>query len=438
MAYDALKQRKAGKDGDNPYQGLTASPTPVSLAAPTATTFQTPLSVSQGPTSSGPTATGHVNFDSLYGANADVAQREAGKAADAAQAKAKGVHQGLTGSMNQFNQAAKAGTPTGPTGAQQYWAQNANTGVEMPKRVRGAGFSSSGQTGVTSPGANQSYITEEQEGLVSTPPPLAPTPGQPAAPPPPDITGITRDQLAAGANAKYAGPNSLSETNGYQKLLDDAVVADQSIANPVSGQNQLDSALLNAAGRPRFAQLQQAYGHSANDIEAANRASTQTAAGARAASKDAANAYQGLLDSYDQRVGADQKSAKDAFDASEKVITKAREDAINGNLNGPEGVWAKGSTQTVTGPDGQPEEVWADDWKDDAANLFSQSYEDARAPTNTTSSFWNKHFGISETDADYIRSTMTEDDYKAYQAAAQRGPTAVKNWLNSMLARRPK
>lgn len=436
MAYDALKQRKASKDGDNPYQGLTATPVNASVGvAPTATPIQTSLSVSQGPTSSGPTATGHVNFDSLYGANADVAQREAGKAADAAQGKARGVHQGLAGSMNQFSQAAKAGTQQGPTGAQQSWAQNAATGVDMPKRVRGAGFSPTGQTNVTTKGDNQPHITEEQEGLVSTPPPLAPTPGEPAAPSP-DITGITRDQIAAGANAKYGGPNSLSETNGYQKLLKEAVAADQAVANPVSGQSQFDSMLLNAAGRPRFAQLQQNYGHSANDVEAANRTSTQTAAGAQAATKDAANAYQGLLGQYDARVGADQKSAKDAFDSSEKVITKARQDAIEGNVNGPEGAWAKGSTQTVTGPDGKPEEVWADDWKDDAANLFSQSYEDARAPTNTTSSFWNKHFGISLTDADYIRSVMTADDYKAYQTAAQRGPTAVKNWLNGMLSRR--
>jgi hypothetical protein len=137
LAYDALKG--SDEDDGNPYSStLTTFSGPKAAAGQaSATQNASPSSNALGGTS-GPSATGYVNFDQVYNANADVAHREAGKRTDAAEKAAQGAQAARTGAQQSFSDAVRTGTVASPDSQHYAWRDNGATGVQHGKQVVGA------------------------------------------------------------------------------------------------------------------------------------------------------------------------------------------------------------------------------------------------------------------------------------------------------------
>ena len=243
-----------GAQAANPYAGLTQEPL-------------NPTGSALANSSSGPTASGHVNFDQIYNANAGTSARKASQLQGMAGAKGMAARTGMQAASNQFGQMARAGTVQGPTGAQQAFAAS------------GAGSTQ----------AN----------------PNVPNVGQQAANPRgPNTSDPMYQQLQAGAAGQYSGPDSLSDMGVYEKLLKDAGEAQDLSTSLASGNegiqaqglNQLDAALVGGAGRRGFAELGKQYGNLKGDLDKANQDSIGVADAAKQKSADAAAAYRALLE----------------------------------------------------------------------------------------------------------------------------------------------
>lgn len=317
---------------------------------------------------SGPTATGHINFDSIYAANEGTAQREAGKLAGNAAGLAHTAQQGLSNLKSQFSSQSKAAEGVGPSEQQRQWATNASTGVMPGKVVRGA-YYTQGQSHVLDPNSKhmgkagenydvnadadtQSYVTENQEGLQSQ---VRQKPGADGTTPAEynqDNAAADEAAVRAGAAGKYTGPGSLGDMAGYKGLLQDYGKAQHSLAGlqdnahlqaaydeqnqgpAVEGGSRLDAALAGQAGRERFANLRNTYRNLGREPGAANLASIAQGNASRAAAEQNAKSYQGLLDQYTGRQSADQQAEADSQARSDKAVADAQQHAKNiGDFN---------------------------------------------------------------------------------------------------------
>lgn len=369
---------------------------------------------------SGPTTTGHVNFDSIYAANEGTAKRDAAKYGQAARGAAQNAQKGLGQLQSQFTSQSVAAQGSGPTQAQRDWAARGSTGVLPGKAVTDAHFYAPGGTQAqpTGPGGysgkaipdehrtsevttadagsddaerravamgypdnngkkwdsvasydeahsssagagnptnpNQSYVTEEQEGLDSGGyrPPLIgpdgkPVPGTGYTPTQDALPGATKGDadleaaVRAGAAGKYGGPNSLQDLEGYKGLLGDYGKAERSLSGltddahlqgmldeqskgaHIEGGSKLDAALTGAAGREDFARLRQQYKGLGGELGAADKSAGAQAAQSRAAAEQNASQYKGLLSQYEGRVGADTAAETKRQAGSDKVMADA-------------------------------------------------------------------------------------------------------------------
>lgn len=280
MAYDPNKRKNSQPTAGepNPYESMTG-PTatakalpPPGIAAPAAPEqpYGGALATGEG-VDSGPSATGYVNFDRIYGANEGVAAREAQKRGDAAKGAAQNAQAGLTGIQGKFNSGVTGATNSGPSAADYTYATG-QAQFAQPKTQQMANRDKSAATVAQQPGGFAVKNPTESE---------------------------WRSNLEAGANKGYTGPDALSGMDEYLKLAQDTEAAQQAINNPTTGLNQMDAALLGAAGRPRYAELQQQYGNLKGDLDAANTASAAQGKAAADASKTGENEYSRLLSDYD-------------------------------------------------------------------------------------------------------------------------------------------
>ncbi len=367
MAYEVKKPKQQENEQENPYDALAGGgyQAPTSSMLPMNLTADTPWR----PEGGGSSATGYVNFDRLYGANADVSTREARSRTDAAEKKAKAAQQGLSGANREFESKLSGATQTGPTSAQQDWAKYGQTGVEQPKQVRGAHYTPTGQTNVFGPGkgapTSLGLNIPEVAGAVASS--NAPAVQQVATHKEEDVRGQNADQtnhvtqsgdgldsggytrnsgpdidpedfelddqallgdaVRKGAGKVFDGPMGLSELEQYQKLLDDTTAAQDLALNPITGLGETDSALLGAAGRPAIERLKKQYGGLSDTLNKVNEATSKKAQAAKKQTEDAAAAYQGLLDEYEGRVSADKDKAETAQTKSDDALAAARKEA---------------------------------------------------------------------------------------------------------------
>lgn len=370
MAYDASrkKQNEQQNEAENPYSALTSA---TSYQAPVSSPVIMNLSASPAwrPKGAGPSATGYVNFDRIYGANAQVSERESRARTSAAEQKAKAAQQGLSGAVRDFNKGLTGATQGMPTQAQQDWARYGSTGVTQPKEVRGAHYTTSGQTNVLGenkpfsgqsiniPEANSAiasanvpqvvqvandkqdavratnedqlnHETQTSEGLDSGGYTRNSGPDEdPGEFLDPANQANWADEVRRGAAAEYGGPMGLSDSERYDQLLKDTVEAEDLAQNPLHDVSGMDADLLGAAGRPEIERLKRQYGGLKENLNKANEQSYKNALAARDSTSAAAKAYQDLLDEYEGRVGADEKRAGDISERNDSIIQGARDDA---------------------------------------------------------------------------------------------------------------
>jgi hypothetical protein len=301
MAYVPKKQRpddEQNRPDRNPYDALTSGGTALSgaplsstpsLTGPGATTAGAMANANPGPdrmADSGPTATGYVNFDRLYNANAGVADREAKSRQASTASKAGAAQAGLAGAQGKFN----------------------------------AGLTGSANGG---PSADDAAYATGQRQFDTDPTPM--TPGG-------EARAKTEDEwragLEAGTKKSYAGPNALSGMDEYAKLTQDTAAAQDAAQNPLVGLGQTDAALLGAAGRPEFEAQRQQYGHLKDDLSKANVASETAAKTQRERDAEAQGNYARLLSDYDARKDVEAGQQKDA-----DAVKKAAGDKVAADAN---------------------------------------------------------------------------------------------------------
>lgn len=405
MAYDALKD--TDEDDGNPYSSALTSYSGGKGSIQGQANASAPQQVAPQDNSwggvGGPSATGYVNFDRLYNANADVAQRESGKRADAAEQAGQKAQSARTGAQQTFSDAVRTGTVASPEAQHFAWRDNGATNVQHGKQVTGAFSYAPGMEQPTPGGPglqgkynkdehrtsevinsdygsdeadrravamglpdkngkvwksleeydaahrapdagtpgnpNQSYVTEQGEGLtsnvtrtsgapsggpVSALAPKTPPSGQPQS----TFYDSSNDaaieaQVRDRAKQEYAGPDSLQDLDIYEQLLQETVAAQDLANNPLTGMGDTDRALLGAAGRPRLAELQQKYGGLTKELDAANTASAAEADTARQTSKDAAKIYEDMLAIYEGRQAGEQEAEDRATQRTEDVLSGA-------------------------------------------------------------------------------------------------------------------
>lgn len=412
MAYDALKPKKdnqANKPGANPYDqviGATGS-----IAEPSGAPGISPNGLGgamQGMAApgqpaprgfggdSGPSATGYVNFDRLYNANAGVAQREAGARSDAIAKQAGAAKQGLAGAQSKFQSGLTGAANTGPTaddysyatGGQKFGQGEAGGIAEQPN---------AGAPSVQIPGGGQAMGLEPAARQRAT-----------------KSEAEWRSGLEAGAKSGYSGPNALSGMDEYAKLTQDTAAAQDAAMNPLVGMNKTDAALLGAAGRPRFEADKVKYGGLKSDLAKANEASFADAKARQAADAEARGNYERLLSDYDRSQGiiADEKAAEDAKkkSAGDKIAEDAatRAKFINYLHGGSEGDHWRNSLHDVG------DMLSPSDWIANAAGEqgLRERAENAINPmgAENTSNVWNDW---QEDDWD-VWASMTESDWAAF------------------------
>lgn len=257
---------------------------------------------------SGPTTTGHVNFDSIYNANSGTAANMANQIGNQVQGDVQGAKKGLANMQQQYLQATNAGAGHGPTGDQIAWARGQAGGSTAPAQTNPVGQKLTSTIGPQ---------TQESPGLQSSPTRNAKAPNRDSAMQAPN--GDQSGAIQAGAAQKYGGPNNLQQMNGYGGLLDQYTKAnaelgavgsnsglqgmfDQQNAGPyIEGGSKLNAALTGQAGRPDFAKLQQMNQGFGNQLGSAVENSQGISAAAKNKSQQNAQAYQGLLGGYGQQ-----------------------------------------------------------------------------------------------------------------------------------------
>lgn len=244
---------------------------------------------------SGPSVTGHVNFDSIYAANEDVAKRDASKMGTAAASAAQKAQGGLFGLQGKFA-AQSGGTGFAPSAndiARSKGGGTAFAGEALPSFGGGA--------------ALQAYQRPKPEGTQIAP----------------DTRENWLGEMKAQAGHQYGGPSSLQDVDGYGGVLKDYGAAQERLsgltddahiqgeleknaANPfIEGGSRLDAALIGQAGRPEFARLNERYKGLGGELGAATKASAETAGQNKWQSRINAAAHSGLLADYEAGTAAD-------------------------------------------------------------------------------------------------------------------------------------
>lgn len=481
MAYDINRQRdrQTPDESENPYDAITRAGPSVApssfVGGPSNATAQrvpAPEGVGQM-NASGPTGTGFVNFDSLYNANAGVATREANNRNAAAQQAGAKAEAGRTGAQQAFGNAVRTGTTTAPTDSDYSWATSGLTNVEHGKRVTGAHYTSGGQSNVdgvpapetaqaesvtntgiagggkggdnalntgiggkkqsqpsTPDAVQQSYVTEEQQGLDSGGAGRArDSDGNVIGTAPRDTVAdaATEANARAKAGAEYAGPNALSDDAGYADLLKETIAAQQQANDPLTGLGDTDRALLGAAGRPKLAATAEKYGGLQKQLEDANTASAGQSKAAKAQTDEAADLYEQLLAKYEGRVAGEQGEEDAAQAASDSVLAGAQKnlddraaytdamsskDPFRNTLHDVAGFFSPSDNATEANGIKSP--------LDAATNWFGESYlgDDASGfkPGNVSKAW-------GEDDADVFAS-MSGDDWANFNKMSERDQRA--------------
>lgn len=405
MAYDANKEHA---EPGNPYLSLTRQPS----GGPTLDMADhSDLGAPLAGGNSGPTATGHVNFDQVYNANAGVAGREAGKLQTSAGAKGQAAQSGLTGAQKGFSQAVRTGTVQGPTDQQKTWAQY--------------GLTTGAQVAPASPGPGQSVYT----------------------PPPSDADA--EGSVRAGAASKYSGPNALSAMEQYSKLAQDTAAAQDEATALASGNeglqaegmNQTDAALLGAAGRSGFEQLGRRYGGLKDQLDAANKASIGEADRSRAQSDAAIAQYKALIDQADARkagAGGAPGSPTDTPTASGNPTGYGSYDDFMNNPGWSESLHEGGMALSPA------------DWAtrglgelgytgQNASELFGKTVAGGAAPqddwakANVHTAMQQVMHEYGQEAAKYLFEHMTQEQWDSYLAGGNAGNVArmMRAWLES-------
>lgn len=273
MAGYGSSAQTAAQPGANSQVGGMASPGP----AP-----QQPQPYSPSP-DTGPSGSGYINFERIFNANADSAQKTAQKTAADIAGKADAAKSALGQVQNQFESAAQRGTVKAPDkGAQDYF----NTGK------------------VPGPVTSQSAMQSQAAGQLAQRQPAPNTLRKPTA-------ADYESQAKYAANNGYSGPSALDVMSGYGDALQkghaayDALQATQTqgglqglLQSESQGapggysdnQSAFDAALVGRAGGQQFANERNQYGNLEKLFNDAQNAASGRAA--EAGSNSAANAAQ--------------------------------------------------------------------------------------------------------------------------------------------------
>lgn len=224
-----------------------------------------------------------VNFGRRFALNKGGAESMAGNVAGAAEKKAGAANQAGRDAWGNFLSDAQKGSMSysDPNVAlPKAWQPQGPVGV-----LRNPGL----QSESTRPGAQ---------------------PAQPAAP-----GALTRDEVAARAQAQYAGPTSLDTREGWGDLVKQTDAAQQGVEQlqtpggiqtalgytGSTGNSRLDAGLTGVAGADQFKSLKDRYGGMASALTGANAQSKDIGKYYGDQTAAAAKQYGDYLGKYDQR-----------------------------------------------------------------------------------------------------------------------------------------
>lgn len=270
---------------------------------------------SPGPAGNAPQASKFVSFDRILNANRDVAERGAARLNSGLTGDAQKAQDAISSKYGEFNTAVQAGTPKMPapaqtslTGTAPSPAGTALTGGLQPKGP--------------STGRNNDLGAGQTVGTVA-----------PAAPINPAVAAQTKPRdvktAEAMANAKYTGPTSLREYDGWLGLGAPAMAADDRLAQTQSnaglralaqdqnsgrvyseGMKAMDASLLGAVGGERFKETRDRFKNLDNvmaDYEGKGNAAVDFAKGEAARLQGQG---QPLVDEYNTKLANDKTEAE--------------------------------------------------------------------------------------------------------------------------------
>jgi hypothetical protein len=315
---------------------------------------------------SGPSVTGHVNFDRIYAANEGTAQRDARNMGNAAAGSAEAAR----GQLGDFKS--------------RFASQSAG----------GSGQAASEDDVARSKGGGTPFWTPQQQ-QASQQTTAAGAMARPAA----GSTQLAHDTEAnwvagqkAQAGHQYTGPDSLQDMGGFSGLLDSYGKAGQAISGLqdnahiqgaldqqnkgpfIEGGNRLDAALIGQAGRPAFADISKRYSGLGGEVSAANRASIEQANASKAMALQNRQEHQGLLDNYMAR---QQPQADSAIHL-----------AAAGQTLGPEAGSLGAQLGAGVGSLDDQNRIWADMGIDSDGEGHPKNAADARAMQGMTPADW--------------------------------------------------
>lgn len=390
MAYDATRKEKDQQDeGANPYESaLSAYGAPSGSPSGSFGTIRPQAtsgpSAPAGPdmlNAGGPTATGHVNFDQMYNANAGVAQREAGKRADAVERAGASAVQGRTGAQQNFANATRTGATQGPAPEQYEYAtgQRAFYGADAP----------------TARSAPVNALQQRDTGPRVTPDPT-------------EADWLA--QMRTAADRKFSGPDALSSMNGYDDLLKQTVAAQDLAKNPLTGLGETDRMLLGATGGERRSELAAKYGDLTKQLDAANTASIAQAKDAKAVSDAAQSDYERLLKDYEATRPEPEK--------------------------GPEPIRIGAASNNI-GVAPEIRDAWEQLEPEDRLHKLGgdRTYEQASSMADKFLTGVLMDYGVDKETADAIRDNLTQEDWVGYQQAVAQGYDAFVAWIQKMQAK---
>ncbi len=288
MAYETRRQYDDENEGAMPARSAPQAPVPFALGA------GLPQPVPAAPPPAGVAGSKFVNFDRLLSANKDTADR---MAADVGNRLDQGGQKALTGlstMQGEFSNKVKAATPD--------WVPGANlTGVSIDRVAPGGGLNG-GVHGVSSTG-------QGMQGAPMRSRSIDPVTNAPR-------TSVEIDEATKRAAATYAGPEELSDLEGWKEYMKAAGEARGSLAATgekgglkaiaqrdagggyTSGMASLDGALLQSQGGERFNQLREKYKNLDQMILDAGKASQTEGLAAQEAVTKAAGLYGGAVKDY--------------------------------------------------------------------------------------------------------------------------------------------
>lgn len=267
------------------YGGAQRSgPQPMQATQPKAYT-------SQG---SGPSVTGHVNFDRIYAANEATANRSAQQLGAQTAGQAQKAKTGLGDMKAKFQ-------------SQSVAAQGSAPSADDVGRARGTGGPAfKAERSLAAPqGKVGQYLAESQSGATMVHAP--------------DNEANWLDSMKAKAARTYDGPDSLLDVDGAEGLLSDyrraqdsltgiksdagleSLLAKQNKGPHIEGGNRLDAALTGAAGREDFARLNEQNKGMRGELDSAIQDSAFQGQSSRGLAQANSDAYGMLLGEYMDR-----------------------------------------------------------------------------------------------------------------------------------------